>query len=186
MKKAIVRLESRSPYSQSRFHGTEKLEKELADDYERRTWKEKGHFGSDGIMFVPPTAISGSLKEAAKYLSMQVPGKGKTTYTKHFEAGVLITEPLPIGYTRDTISENWVYANADGVKGSGKRVMRCFPTVHEWAGTVEYLILDEIITLPVFEKVLETAGTLIGIGQFRPRNGGYFGRYKGTITEWVD
>lgn len=46
MKIATVKLTSKAPYSQSRFHGTEKLDKELPDDYEKRTWIEKGHWGS--------------------------------------------------------------------------------------------------------------------------------------------
>ena len=46
--------------------------------------------------------------------------------------------------------------------------------------------MDDIITRPVFEQVIYTAGSLIGIGQFRPRNGGYFGRYNAEIIEWQD
>lgn len=38
-KTAIAKLTGTSPYSQSRFHDTDKLAKELPGDYEARTWK---------------------------------------------------------------------------------------------------------------------------------------------------
>jgi hypothetical protein len=186
MKNALIKLTSVSPYSQSRFHATTKNEKELHEDYESRTWMEKGWYDEKGFMQIPPMAIANSIKEAAKYLSIQIPGKGKSTYTKHFEAGILINDLLTLPVTRDTVRKNSVYANSDGVKGSGKRVMRFFPTCDKWSGEITVHIMDDIITRPVFEQVIYTAGSLIGIGQFRPRNGGYFGRYNAEIIEWQD
>jgi hypothetical protein len=186
MKLAKVRLQSVSPYSQSRFHNEPKLDKELADDYEKRTWVEKGHYTKDGSLFISPMAFSNSLKEAAKYLSIQIPGKGKATFTKHFEAGVLVTDPLILPIKKAEVQGEWCYVNADGIRGSGKRVMRRFPVVPEWEGEVTYYILDDIITQDVFTQVLVAAGNLIGIGRFRPRNLGYYGRYQPTQIEWMD
>lgn len=186
MKLAIAQLKSVSSYSQSRFHNTPKLEKELADDYEKRTWIEKGHWASNNHMFIPPMAFANSLKEAAKYLSIQVPGKGKTTFTKHFEAGTLVIDPLELSVTKDTVEGEWIYANADGVRDSGTRVMRCFPVCREWEGTVKYHVLDDVITEDVFLKVLRTSGSLVGIGRFRPRKSGYYGRFEITDFQWQD
>ena len=36
-----VDLQSSSPYSQSRYHDAPKLERELPDAYEQRTWRER-------------------------------------------------------------------------------------------------------------------------------------------------
>ena len=36
----------------------------------------------------------------------------------------------------------------------------------------------ETITLSVFRKHLEEAGKFIGIGRFRPRNNGFYGRFE--------
>lgn len=41
MKTAIAKLKSASPYSQSCQHFTPKEERELADAFEKRTWREK-------------------------------------------------------------------------------------------------------------------------------------------------
>jgi hypothetical protein len=186
MKTVLLHLKSSSPYSQSRFHNTPKLEKELHDDYEKRTWMEKGHWNASGHMFIPPTAICSSIQEAAKYLSLQIPGQGKANYTKNFAAGVMVVDSLQLPVTRETVRQNWVFCNADGKKGSGTRVLRAFPVCDQWEGDIQVEILDDIITRPVFEQVLFAAGNLIGIGQFRPRNGGYFGRYVGKVLKWTE
>lgn len=179
MKKAIATLRSLSPYSQSRFHNSQKQEKELADAYEERTWREKCHYdGKTEELFIPPMAFANALKEAARYLNIQIAGKGKSTYTKHFEAGVMVFAPLPLGVKKKDVKGEWIYANADGQRGGSRRVMRCFPVVHEWSGSVEFVILDDIITGDVFEDVLYASGQLIGIGRFRPRNLGFYGRYE--------
>jgi hypothetical protein len=179
MKKAIATLKSISPYSQSRFHNSPKLEKELADAYEERTWREKCHFDTKTQeLFIPPMAFSNSLKEAAKYRNLQIPGKGKATYTKHFEAGLMTFAPLPLGVKKSEVRGEWIYCNADGQRGGSRRVMRCFPVIAEWKGVIEFVVLDDIITRDVFEEVLFTSGQLIGIGRFRPRNLGYYGRFS--------
>lgn len=94
---SVVQLESLSPYSQSRPHVTSKLNKEAADAYEARTWHHRLHLDDDGVV-IPGMAFKNCLSEAAKFLSIQIPGKGKSTYTKHFDAGVLVLESAPLFY----------------------------------------------------------------------------------------
>ena len=184
MKIATAKLESVSPYSQGRYYKADKLERELPGDYEERTWRERCHVDGNGRIFIPPMAFANSLKEAAKYLSISVPGKGKSTFTKNFEAGVLVSEPLLLDVDKDTIKGEWVFCPSDGRRGSGSRVEKCFPYVLEWSGEVSYYILDDIITEDVFRQVLGTSGQLIGIGRFRPRNLGYYGRFKVNGVDW--
>ena len=67
----------------------------------------------------------------------------------------------------------------DGKKGGGTRVWKTFPVIQEWETEVEIMLLDPLLSDKP-EKVreyLEHAGKFIGIGFFRPRNGGYFGRF---------
>lgn len=178
MKTVIATLQSVSPYSQSRFHNTDKLEKESADDYEKRTWMERCHYNKDGHVFIPPMAFKNCLSEIAKYLSMQIPGKGKATYTKHFESGVLVMDPVVLPYKRGNIDGEWLHVPSDGKRGGSKRVPKCFPFFPEWRGDVSFHLLDDTITEEVFKYHLEQAGKFIGIGRFRPRNNGYYGRFK--------
>lgn len=187
MKLAVCTLKSTSPYSQGKFHETPKLSKELPHDYELRTWRERLHYrNEDERVFIPPMSFAISMKEAAKYLNIQIPGKGKSTYTKNFDAGILVTEPLVLDIKKnDVISEN-VFVPSDGRRGGTTRVMKTFPLIHSWQGTVTYYILDDIITLDVFKKVLEASGNLIGLGRFRPRNCGYYGRFEIIDIKWTE
>lgn len=177
-------LKSISPYSQSRPHQTPKLDKEMHDDYERRTWRERLHYDDNGMVFIPPMAYKNNISEAAKFLSLQVKGKGKATWTKHFEAGVLVVEGLHLPVRKEDVKGEWLYLNADGRRGSGTRVMRCMPVIPNWEGWVTYHILDNSITDEIFELHLREAGSLIGIGRFRPRNNGYYGRFELKELVW--
>lgn len=188
MKTAIVRIRGVGPLSQSRFHNTPKLnDKELADDYERRTWREKMHVTDDGCVKIPALAFKNCLSEAAKFLSVQIPGKGKSTYTKHFEAGVLVIDDSRLAVKKEEVAENWMFVPVSGVRGDGKRVMRCYPLIKPgWEATVCFYIFDDMITEDVFLYHLKQAGQLIGIGTFRVRNNGTFGRFKVLSLEWKE
>ena len=184
MKTAVCKLVSVSPYSQSRHYTTEKLPKESARDYEARTWRDRAHINEDGFVFIPPMAFKNCLSEIAKYLSEQIPGKGKATYTKHIEAGILVTDPVVLPVRKDEIQGEWLFVPADGKRGSGKRVEKCFPVIPKWEGDVTFFILDETTTEDVFKRHLEQAGAFIGIGRFRPRNNGYYGRFRVESIKW--
>lgn len=173
-------LESTSPYSQSRYYSndTEKDPKETHEDYEKRTWSNRLHVNEEGYVFIPPMVYKNCLSEAAKFLGMQIPGKGKSTYTKHFEAGILVIDGLILPIKKSDIKGEWYHVPADGVRGGSKRVMKCFPVIPSWRGDVNFYILDETITREIFEKHLKEAGNFIGIGRFRPRNNGYYGRFQ--------
>ena len=89
MKLVHVTLESTAPYSQSRMHDTPKLDRESPDAYEKRTWREKCTTDPKGEIQIPAMAFKQSLDAMAKKLEMQIPGRGKSTYTKHFVGGVI-------------------------------------------------------------------------------------------------
>ena len=199
MKQATVKITGQAPYAQSRFHGAEKLAREGADDYEQRTWPQKAHIDDDGYIFIHALAFKKCIAEAAKYLSMQIPGKGKATFTKNFQSGVIILDNARINGRKGLIKAadinepetgyvgERLFVPADGVAGSGKRVHRTFPVVHPaWYCEIVFLILDDIITQEVFEKHLQTAGQLIGVGAFRVRNGGIWGRFRGEVIDWEE
>jgi len=186
MKRAVVKITGVSPYSQSRFHQTEARDKEGKDDFERRTWREKMHSNGDGNVIIPPMSFKNCLAEAAKFLSVQIPGKGKSTYTKHFEAGVMVTDPMVLPVLKDDVAGEWLFVPASGRRGDGARVQKCFPMIPVWGGEDEFIIIDDTINEQAFRYHIEQAGQLIGIGRFRPRNNGYYGRFKAEILTWED
>lgn len=174
-----VSLRSVTPYSQSRYHESPKLDNELPDAYDKRTCREHLHYDpATGEVFIPPMAIRNSLSEAAQFLSMRVPGKGQATYTKHFLAGVMLMEPVKLGIHKDGIPIEALFLPTDGVRGGGKRAIRRFPRIDSWTATCDILVVDETISEEVLKHHIIQAGLLIGIGRFRPRNGGFYGRYE--------
>jgi hypothetical protein len=187
MKTAIATLESVSPYSQSKHYEVPKLDdNEPHSEFEKRTWKNRCHVSEDGHIVIPPMAFKNSLSEAAKFMSESVKGKGKATYTKHFEAGVLVLEPLVLDLTLENVQGEWLFVPSDGKRGGGKRVNKCFPIIHHWKGDVSYTVLDSTITEEVFARHLEASGKFIGVGRFRPRNNGFYGRFKVLKIKWSD
>lgn len=184
MKTVVATLKSVSPYSQSKHHDTPKLERELPKDYEKRTWRERLHVNDDGKVFIPPMAFKNALSEAAKFMGIQIPGKGKATYTKHFEAGVLVVDGLVLPVKKDDVPGEWLFLPSDGIRGSGKRVDKCYPVIKEWSGDVTFYVLDELITKEPFAEHLTAAGNFIGIGRFRPRNNGFYGRFTVEKVKW--
>jgi len=184
MHKAICKLKSVSPYSQSKYIGEKKSRDETHADFEKRAWIQRCHFNDGGNVYIPPMSFKNCLSEAAKYKSIQIPGKGKSTYTKHFEAGILVTEPLVLPHTAETIQHEWLHVPSDGRRGGTTRVEKCFPLIPKWEGSVEFLVFDDVVTEEVFTEHLNDAGSYIGIGRFRPRNNGFYGRFIVESIDW--
>lgn len=189
MKVAQVTISGISNLSWSRSYDreVEKLEKEAHDDYEKRTWNNRVHINKDGFMYIPQMAFKNCVSEAAKYLSIKVSGKGNATYTKNFEAGILVLEPLVLKLKKEQVVGEWFHVPSDGKRGGGKRVWKCFPVIkpEDWGGEVVFHVLDDTIKKDVFEEHIKQAGQFIGLGRFRPRNNGFYGRFKVENIEWA-
>ena len=179
-----------SPYSQSRQHDDPKLEGESAGDYDIRTWRSKMTTEiRDGkpTVVMPAHGWMQCLAAAAKYSKRQIPGQGKATWTAKFTAGIMLLENPALNIDPATVSCVTISANADGVRGSGKRVPRRFPSMPAgWTTTFDIYILDPIITEPIFREMTELAGLFVGMGQFAPRNGGTNGRFRIDRLVWQD
>ena len=189
MRIVVAHMESSSPYSQCKHYIEPKKEdKESPIDYEKRTWMYRCHVTEEEPkrIFIPPMVFKNCLSEAAKYLGIQIPGKGKQNYTKHFEAGVLVVDSIVLPILWKDVKGEWLFVPPDGKRGGSKRVDKCFPIIHEWKGSLPFTILDDTITPQVFEKHLIEAGKFIGIGRFRPRNNGYYGRFTVKKFEWLE
>jgi hypothetical protein len=181
---ATVKLTSASPYSQSKYIDQKKTKDQTHDEFELENWRQRLHVDANGFVFIPPMSFKNCIAEAAKYKSIQIPGKGKSTYTKHFEAGIMCCEPLTLPIKGDAVVSDPLMVPSDGRRGGTTRVKKYFPLIPSWSGDVEFLILDELIKEDVFMSHLEDAGRFIGIGRFRPRNNGYYGRFAAELVSW--
>jgi hypothetical protein len=180
----IASLESLTPYSQSGFYVSERDPKETWENFEKNHWREKMHLTADGNVFIPPMSFKFCITEAAKRMGRKIPGRGNATYGKRFEGGFLCMDAIVLPVKGEDVEGEWINANADGVRGSGKRVRRCFPVIPEWTADVRLWLTDDIITEDIFEEAVSEAGQFIGIGRFRPEKGGFYGRYKVNELVW--
>jgi hypothetical protein len=184
---AHISLKGLTPYSQSRAHDAPKLQGELHDDYDKRTWLEHAHFNSDGNVTIPAHAFHQCVIAAAKYSKKQIPGQGKATWTAKFTSGLMmVSGDIAIDRRAEDLKCIPIYANTDGIRGSGKRAFRRYPVLYEWSAGTEIAILDPIITEDIFKEIIGLAGLFIGLGRFRPEKGGTNGRFKMTKCDWQD
>lgn len=181
MKTATFTITGVSEMSQSKAIASPRNTGESHDAYEQRTWRERMHVNQKGEVYIPPSAIKNMLADVAKYLSESVPGKGKATFTKHFESGILCVEPIELGIKSADVEGQRLFVPSDGRRGGGKRVWKTFPLIKQgWSGTGQLIILDPIlIDKPEkIEEYMRHAGQFIGLGRFRPRNNGFYGRFS--------
>ncbi|MCA3375674.1 MAG: hypothetical protein INF64_00990 [Roseomonas sp.] len=191
MQASVARLSivGLTAYSQSRQHDEPKLEGENHEAYDQRTWRSKLSVATrDGkpTVVIPAHGLHQAIAAAAKYSKRQIPGQGKATWTAKFLSGITLMDDPALGIDPATVNVVTISANADGIRGSGKRVPRRFPIMPEWETTFDVYILDPIITQDVFREMVEIAGMFIGIGRFRPEKGGTNGRFRIASLVWED
>lgn len=187
MRTAIFHIEGISPYSFSKPHNVPKEEKETADEHDKRTWLEKAYADPEtDEAFIPGTAFKFAVAEAAKRLSIKIPGKNKQTYTKNMLSGIICANPVMLGIKRTQLRPEDVYCHSNGQRGPGTRVFRRFPvTPKDWKSELQVDVIDDEIPKHIVERCVEEAGNLLGVGRFRPATGGYLGRWKVNKVEWV-
>lgn len=165
-------------------HVTEpKDDDETPDQHEKRTWKQKVPLDPEGQCYFSPFAVTNGLVSAAKWLKRKVPGEGQATYTARFRSGVNPHSKLllfnkqgePLGI--DDAEPIELFVPSNGQHGGPKRVLKIFPTLHEWVMRGDVLIFDGKVTKKQFLDHLEAMGRFIGFGSMRVENGGINGRF---------
>lgn len=188
MRVATIRVSSLTPYSQSRALQSEKRKEESHDEFDARVWPEHIYANASDEVFIPGAAIIQGMAAAASYLSKggQLKKKGAATWAENFRCALAISKAPTIGQLAGDAKPERVFCHADGRRGSGKRVWRTFPIFDDWEATLTIHILDDTIPEDVLRQVVDAFGLFIGIGRYRPQNGGDLGRFEVktlTITE---
>ena len=181
---ATVKLTSIGPYSQSRKFEDDRGDNEPHEAYRQRVWRRHCHTNQSGEIYIPPMAVKNGLAETARRLGMTIPGKGKSTYTKRFEGGLMVTDPIMLGIQLDDVDSETLFLPSDGKRGSGSRVFKTYPLIREWQAEFDVHILDEVITEKVFRTHMEYFGMFVGLGRFRPEKNGFYGRFKLEGVKW--
>lgn len=179
-----------SSYSQSAKHEEPFLDRESHEDYDNRTWREKCTTNKQGQVAIPAMALKQCIDSVAFKLGEKVPNRRGATFKSFFASGFFCDADVPIAngkiITKQDAESVRINAHSTGKRGSGSRVPRRFPVFHKWHGVAEFTILDDVITPEVFERHVKAAGMIVGIGRFRPENGGTNGRFRVTKVEWQE
>lgn len=102
---------------------------------------------------------------------------GRRAATTDVAAGIYIS-PFELPLT-----ETWhVDSRAVVIKATGGRVMRHRPMFDEWSINFQLRIDTDLVSERLMRDVLDDAGKLVGLGDFRPAKKGQFGRF--SVTNW--
>lgn len=177
-----------TPYSPSRQVQTEKLKSEDWETYEARTWRQKAHVDENNIIFLPGDAFKLSLDEATQNLNEKIPGKGNQTYTGIMKMGVAAISDMSTGVKLDDVLVEKVFCHSGGKRVAGAtRVMRWFPILHQWGGSITLRVFNDNLTEAKFEEFFHKAGLIAGVGRGRPSTGcpRGNGRFRPLSFDWV-
>jgi hypothetical protein len=171
-----------APYSQSRRVEIEQQPNKSREEVDRENYLLKAHVDDEtGEICIPAFALKHAINTAAARAADKIKGKGNQTYAKNVQSGVLPLTPVcPLGIKIEDVKYVALYQDAMGKKGKTKsaQVMRHFPIVPSgWKAKVSFLVTDEELPADKLHKYVKDAGTMIGIGRWRPEVGGMNGRF---------
>lgn len=186
MRNVIIEIEGLTPYSASKHIEQNLLKGETKDAHEKRRWREKAHVNDAGEIYIPGVAFKLALDETAALLNEKIPGKGNQTWTSQFATGVVAMSDVELGIPLEEVKAIEIFAHANGKRGPGTRVMRYFPFVPSWSGTLEMRIFNDTLPEEIFERFFEQAGLLAGVGRGRPitKSPAGNGRFRPVKFTW--
>lgn len=148
--------------------------KKTDEDFERlaRLEFEGGLYFDDTGPFIPGANIEKSIVEGARV----------TRQGKQVERGLFVEDdevPLVYDGPRE-VEELWSNPNFRSmlsVKVTTSRVMRCRPLFKRWLLSATAEMDPGLLNLDSLSAIVSDAGSMIGLGDYRPR----YGRYTATV-----
>jgi hypothetical protein len=91
----------------------------------------------------------------------------------------MVIDPIVLDVKASDVKGERLYLPSDGRRGGGKRVWKLYPLIPKWTGVVTVIVTDPTLASKPdkIKEYLAHAGMFIGIGRFRPRNNGFYGRF---------
>lgn len=163
------------PYAQ-KMKEVHSKRKKTDDDYRelaKREWLGSVYFDPSVGPYVPGENIERMLLDSAKI----------TRNGMDVKRGVMVESDLnalvydgPRDPEKLCIDEN--YRLMASVKVGVQRVMRCRPAFRSWSVSASGVLDESILNPEEFRTIVERAGRLVGLGDWRPR----YGRFVGVVT----
>lgn len=150
--------------------------KKTDDDHEQIAkieW-EAGMYHDDSVgPYLPGRMFKAAMIGAAK----------KTKDGPKIKSGVVVmTEKAPLQYDGPReIEKMWntrKFTDMRSVVVQRARIMRCRPIFSSWSASFDLVFDDSVIDRADIIRIAETCGTMVGVGDYRPENGGDFGRFN--------
>jgi hypothetical protein len=173
IKKVGFRIKGQSALLMHRFpfEPIEAIEKKTAE--EQAEYAAYRHSQTKEL-FIPAIALQRALVSAATYSK----GKGRASLQKPVAACVMVEpEYLLLGKKNYEIDLRPVVVPA--TKG---RIMRARPRLDEWEVEGQISYDDSILKETELRKIVDDAGSRVGLLDFRPEHKGPFGRF--IVVEW--
>lgn len=132
---------------------------------------------SDGSLAVPAEYFRMAMVNAAKY--KQDPRSPRKSAMDLFKAGIVVLEELC-----DLGTKDWDYIDRRRVMIQRNGITRCRPAMASgWKCTAHLqVLLPEYVSPALLNEVIQSAGRLVGVGDFRPT----FGRFQVTNFRVVE
>ena len=140
--------------------------------------KTKLYVNPKGKLYQPSTHLQGALVEAGK--AKKVVGKGKSTYSKIVGYAVTIN-PFEILHKKQAWEVFSVLAVNPSTKG---RNLLHRPMLKEWELDFEVEFDETEIQPSIMKELLEIAGKIAGLGDWRPAKKGPHGKFH--VTSWKE
>lgn len=188
MRTVNIEIEGLTPYSASKYFEPDIQKGETKDAHEKRRWREKAHVNDSGHVYIPGVAFKLALDETAQLLNEKIPGKGNQTWTGQFATGVVAMNDVDLGLKSSDMKSIQIFAHANGKRGPGTRVMRFFPFIPVWNGSLEMRVFNDTLPEEIFERFFEQAGLLAGVGRGRPitKSPAGNGRFRPVKFIWAE
>jgi hypothetical protein len=147
------------------------------DDYEEMARLDHAgglYIDADAGPYIPADNIWRCLYDAAK----------KHKKGPRIKEGIFVsTDVNPLGYQGprdiDGLWKDENFRHMASVKVGTSRTMRCRPMFTEWRTEADGILDIAVLDLAELAQIVETAGTVIGLGDWRPR----YGRFDATVEK---
>jgi len=128
-----------------------------------------------GELYVPSQAIAGCMINSASFSKV-----GRRSASQYVAAGMRIVPfEIPLG------TENYEIDVRSAVV-QRQRIVRWRPLVKEWILNFTILYNPEIISANVLKEILQRAGMIVGILDYRPEKKGPFGTFTVLKLEEIN
>jgi hypothetical protein len=129
--------------------------------------KDSLYILASGEIYQPAEHILQSMVKAST--NFKIGGKGKKTYKDIIASSIFIT-PEAIVHENQTWTPDKRSVVIPATRG---RQMRIRPRFDKWSLTFNLLCTEEQVEPEALKQILDYAGSKVGIGDYRPRFGGF-------------